>query len=86
MSFQLREEVTMRTQNKDRLAKAYRDGKTIQAFYKSKNDWVDIQRPQFRSSVKYRVKPEDGKDQTHMYQSIFFLCLGFITGALLGGL
>jgi uncharacterized protein YdgA (DUF945 family) len=86
LSFQLREEVTMKTQNKDKLAKAYRDGKTIQAFYKSKNDWVDIQRPQFRSSVKYRVKPDSDNEQIRLYQCIFFVCLGFVAGALLGGL
>lgn len=74
----------MKTQVK--LTKAQLQGKTIQALYANKTEWVDTKRPQFKSNVKYRVKPEDDKDQTHMYQSIFFLCLGFVAGALLGGL
>jgi uncharacterized membrane-anchored protein len=69
-----------------KLIKAQLQGKTIQALYANKTEWVDTKHPQFKPNVKYRVKPEDDKDQTQMYQCIFFLCLGFIAGALLGGL
>ena len=73
----------MKTQVK--LTKAQLQGKTIQALYANKTEWVDTKRPQFKPNVKYRVKPEDDKNQTQLHQ-LFFLCLGFITGALLGGL